>query len=293
MKKVLLIAVTVLLVLGMLNGCSVPHSELPVDTEPSAPLTTSTTPSSVVVTTTEYTTVSSEVTTMTEPTTVSSDVAATTEPTAVSTTEDTPAVTENNTMNAAYAQQIERYYTAIANRLDENFYFENEMSPLAAYYYEGNALENVGFAFLDLDGDNVLELIIGAIMNAERDPLVFEIWTLKNDEPVMLAQSGSRNRYYLQYADEDKLWSVAYEAENGAANHAVYYLQVSDGKFEVIQGVLFDALANESAPWFMAYDLDWDVSNDMPIDENTANAVLEAGRNIYTAIEYIPYSLYR
>ncbi|MBR4879003.1 MAG: hypothetical protein IKU13_04160 [Clostridia bacterium] len=189
-----------------------------------------------------------------------------------------------------YAQQIERYYTAISEQWDESTYFENEMSAMAAYYYEGNALDNVGFACIDLDGDDTQELVIGAIQNADKQPLVFEIWTLKDGEPEMLAQSGSRNRYYLQYAEDDKMWSVANEAENGAANNAVYYLQLTEGKFEVMQGIVFDAAANEDEPWFMAYDLDWDVSNDSPIDEDTANAVMEAGRNIYSAIEYIPYS---
>ena len=82
-------------------------------------------------------------------------------------------------------------------------------------------------------------------------------------------------------------------AENGAANRAVYYLQLIEGEFEVMQGIVFDAAANEKAPWFMAYDLDWDVSNDTPIQEDTANAVMDAGRNTYAAQEYFPYSLYK
>ena len=192
-----------------------------------------------------------------------------------------------------YAQQIARYNAAISQQWDENAYLDHELSPLVASYYEGNPEDNVGFAFMDLDGDGYWELIIGAIQNAEQDPLVFEIWALKNDEPVMLVQSDACNRYYLQYAEEDGLWSVAYEAENGAANHAVYYLQLFEGEFSVMQGVVFDAAADESNPWFMAYDLDWDVSNDTPLDEETANDVMEAGRNIYTPQEYFPYSLYQ
>jgi hypothetical protein len=196
-------------------------------------------------------------------------------------------------IDVVYAEQIDRYYTALSQQWDEETYLENGMSALAAYYCDGNPLDNVGFTFMDLDGDGIWELIIGAIDNAQQDPLVFEIWALKNDAPVMIAQSGYHNRYYLQYAQEDNLWSVAYEAENGAANYAVYYLQLVGGEFQVIQGVVFDAMANENAPWFMAYDLDWDVSNDMPIDENTANAVMTAGQNIYTATEYFPYCLYK
>ena len=192
-----------------------------------------------------------------------------------------------------YAEQIERYYTAISQQWDEMAYLEHEMSPLAARYYEGKPLDNNGFTFMDLDGDGIWELIIGAIKNAENDPLIFEIWALRNDEPVMVAQSGTDNRYYLQYAREDDLWSVAYEAENNAANRATYYLQLVEGEFKVIQGVIFDAITNENAPWFMTYDLDWDVSNDTPIDENTANSVMNAGRNTYAAQEYFPYSLYK
>ena len=196
-------------------------------------------------------------------------------------------------VDEVYIKQIERYYTAVSEQWNESEYFDHGMSALAAYYYEGTPLDNLGFAYIDLDNDGTKELILGAILNAERDPLVLEIWTIKNNEPVMLAQSGSHNRYYLQYAEEDGIWSVAYEAENGAANHAVYYLQLSGGQFNVIQGIVFDAVANEKAPWFMAYDLDWDVSNDMPIKENTANSVISAGRNIYTAARYFPYCLYK
>ena len=264
MKKIFLTAITFLLILALLAGCSKPRTELPIDTEPSSSATES----------------------------VDKPI-----------TETTPAETEEDTeyegdatsyyIDVVYAEQIERYYTAISQRWDENEYFDQGLSPLAAHYYDGNPLDNVGFTFMDLDGDGIWELVIGAIKNAEQDPLVFEIWTLKSDEPVMIAQSGSNNRYYLQYAQEDDLWSVAYEAENNAANRAVYYLQLVEGEFKVVQGVVFDAITNENAPWFMTYDLDWDVSNDTPIDENTADSVMKAGRNIYAAQEYCPYSLYK
>jgi hypothetical protein len=258
MKRILLSAMIVLLALSILGGCNKTQAEPPVDTEPSTSSTESAAMPSVENTLTE--------------------------------TEDAQS---SDSDYGVYEKQIERYYTAISNQWNEGTYFDNEMCPLVASYYEGNASDNVGFAFMDLDGDNVQELIIGAIDGSEQSPLVFEIWTQKNGEPIMLAQSGSRNRYYLQYAEDDAIWSVAYEAENGAANYAVYYLQLSEGKFEVIQGVLFDAIANENAPWFMAYDLDWDVSNDTPIDEDLFNDVMESERNIYAATEYTPYSQYK
>ena len=195
-------------------------------------------------------------------------------------------------IDVAYADQIARYYTALSEKWDEGKYFDNGLSALPVYYYEGNPLENVGFGFVDLDNDGYWELIIGAILDAETDPAVFEIWTLVDGEPVMLAQGGSRNRYVLQYAQEDQMWYVVNEVANGAANSATYYLMLHEGKYEVVQGILFDALADEENPWFLTYDLDWDTSNDEPIDEATANAILESNRKLYTALELFPYIFY-
>ena len=211
--------------------------------------------------------------------------------------EVSPAETEDDTtsyyIDVVYEQQIKRYHTAISQQWDMDVYWDQEMSSMVVHYYDGTPLDNVGFTLMNLDGDGIPELIIGAILGSDRDPLVFEIWTVHNGDPVMLAQSGSHNRYYLQYSEEEDLWSVAYEAENGAANHAVYYLQLVEGEFRVIQGIIFDAFASENDPWFMAYDLDWDVSNDIPVDEETATSIMQAGRNIYSALEYLPYSLYK
>ena len=125
-------------------------------------------------------------------------------------------------IDVAYAEQIGRYYTALSEQWDEGKYLENEMSPLPAYYYEGNPLENVGFGFADLDNDGHWELIIGAILNAEQDPAVFEIWTLVDGEPVMLAQGGTRNRYILQYVEEDRMWYVVNEGSGSAFKYSTW-----------------------------------------------------------------------
>ena len=196
-------------------------------------------------------------------------------------------------IDAAYAEQIDRYYTALSEKWDEDKYFDNDMSALPTYYYEGNPLNNVGFGFVDLDNDGRWELVIGAIENAETDPAVFEIWTMVDDKPVMVAQGSDRNRYVLQFAEEDNAWYVANEGSNSANNNATYYLMLIDGKLEVMQGILYDAEADPENPWFMTYDMDWDVSNDEPIDEDMATAILETNRSHYTALEYFPYILYK
>lgn len=191
-----------------------------------------------------------------------------------------------------YPKQIARYHTALVEKWNEEKCFENGISEVITAYYEGNPLENVGFGFVDLDNDGYWELIIGAIQDAEMEPTVFEIWTLADGEPVMLAQAGARIQYTLQYVEEDNMWYVAKEGANSAFNHATYYLMLNEGEFEVVQGIVYDAAADEENPWSMTYDLDWDVSNDQPIDEETAYAILESNRQHYTALELFPYIYY-
>jgi predicted small lipoprotein YifL len=258
MKKSIVSAIILLLTLALLASCGKPQTQLPDPTKSTAEITTTPTGTLPTEDDTEY-----------------------------------EGDASSYYIDVVYHQQIERYHTAISQQWDESAYFDHEMSVLAAHYYDEKSLDNIGFTFMDLDGDGIWELIIGAIKNAERDPLIFEIWALKNDEPVMIAQSGSNNRYYLQYSQEDDAWYVANEGSNGAANSATYYLMLIDGKLEVMQGIVYDAMADQENPWFMAYDLDWDVSNDEPIDEEMANAILDNNRRHYTAVEYIPYSLYK
>lgn len=212
-------------------------------------------------------------------------------------TEEAEILTEGDAsscdIDTIYAEQIARYHTALSEKWDEGKYFENGMSALPYYYYAGNPMDNVGFGFVDLDKDGCWELVIGAIQNAEQDPAVFEIWTLVDGAPVMLVQGGSRNRYVLAYVEEDDMWYVVNEASNSAFNHATYYLMLNAGALEVVQGIVFDASADEQNPWFMTYDLDWDVSNDEPIDEETADAILESNQKHYVVPAYFPYALYQ
>lgn len=272
MKKIFVCCIAIALISAMLMGCGA--SEDPTISVPES--------------------TAAETSTSTE---ANNDVPE--EPSTAATDESVPGETEEDIVyegdaatyyiDVAYHEQIARYHAALTEKWDEGKYFENGLSSLPFYYYEGNPLENVGFGFADLDNDGRWELIIGAILNAERDPAIFEVWTLVDGEPVMLLQGGTRNRYVLQYVEEDQMWYIANEGSNGAASHVTYYLMLSEGKLVVVQGVMFDAFADEENPWFLTYDLDGDVSNDVPIDEETANTILDTNRKYYTALEYFPY----
>lgn len=196
-------------------------------------------------------------------------------------------------IDVVYAEQIDRYYTALSEKWSKDKYVENGLSSQPVDYYEGNPLNNIGFGFVDLNNNGHWELIIGAISGAEKNPAVFEIWTLINDKPVMVCQADEKNHYALQYVEEDLAWYVAKEVSDSGDKHGTYYFMLEEDKLEVMQGILYDAAADGKNPWFMTYDLDGDVSNDESIDEETATGILETNRNHYTAMEYFPYILYK
>lgn len=184
-----------------------------------------------------------------------------------------------------YAAHFMRYAAALSEEWPESRYFENGMSELAGYYYEGDARANVGVFFPDLDGDGSPEMVIGAISGADTDPVVLEIWTVKDGAPVMLAQSHARDKYYVEYLADEDAWLIANEGSNGAASSVWLYYALQNGELALMQGV-----TSESGAWYMTYDTDYDVSNDTPSDETTCQAIVDSHTSHYTALDYTPYT---
>ncbi len=173
-----------------------------------------------------------------------------------------------------YAAQLDRYAAALS-----------EQWPLAGYYYEGDARANVGVFFPDLDGDGSPEMVIGAILGADTDPAVLEIWTVKDGAPVMLAQSHARDKYYVEYLADENAWLIANESSSGAASSVWFYYALQNGELALMQGV-----TSESGAWYMTYDTDYDVSNDTPSDEAACQAIVDSHTERYTALDYTPYT---
>ena len=276
MKKKFVLAISILLMMAMLAGCgSTAPAETPATEAPAADPVVVETKAPVEVSTEAPEEIPAE-----EPAEDEEDI-----------------VYEGDAssyyIDAAYSEQIGRYYPALVEKWNEDQYNENGMCEVLAAYYDGNPLENVGFGFVDLDNDGHWELVIGAIQGAEDSPAVFEIWTLVDGKPVMLAQANARCQYSLVYAEEDNMWYVANERSSGSVHcHGTYYMMLTEGKFEVMQGVIYNADADDQNPWFLTYDTDWDASNDEPIDEDMAYAIRESHQQYYVALEYFPYIYY-
>lgn len=120
----------------------------------------------------------------------------TAEPTPTPTPEPTPEpVTDPLVM---YKDILDVYAQALTNNYGGEELTGSEISLLNMYCYEGNALDNVGYIFLDLDGDGTMELFIGAIGGDEFVAnAVFDFYTYQDGHPVLLLDSMERARCYI------------------------------------------------------------------------------------------------
>lgn len=190
-----------------------------------------------------------------------------------------------------YKEQLDLVYQALSQKWSLDQYFENQISSLIANHYEGNPLDNVGYALEDLDGDGKAELLISAVSKEASGGMLYDVYTAPEGEVVQLLSGHERNRYYLQWSEEG-VYMIANEASNSAFNSAWYYYIVAEGKLELVQGVVFDAAEDEKNPWFLTNDEDWDASNDKHDTEGVAQSIIDAYRNSYTTLEYTPFSEY-
>lgn len=212
--------------------------------------------------------------------------------TAADATETKKEETEDDTKENVYKAQMDLVYQALSEQWSIDKYFENDISALIANQYEGTPLDNVGYAFKDLDGDGKDELLISTVSKDASGGMLYDVYTAPNGEVVHLLSGHERNRYYLQWLEEGT-YMIANEASNNAYNSAWYYYSIIEGKLELMQGVVFNAAEDENNPWFLTYDEDWDASNDTHDTDGTAEAIIQAYTNSYTILEYTPFSAYK
>ena len=198
---------------------------------------------------------------------------------------------EENSKEDVYKEQIQLIYQALLQEWSVDKCLENQISSLISNHYEGNALENVGYALKDLDGDGKEELLISAVSRDSSGGMLYDVYSAPNGKVVHVLSGHERNRYYLQSMEEGA-YMIANEASNSAFNSACYYYCLASGQLELIEGIVYDAEADENNPWFITYDEDWDVSNDTHDVEGIAESIIEAYAKNYTTLEYSPFSEY-
>ena len=226
---------------------------------------------------------------------VSSDTSATTDPTEApveetKTPEDSSAKEDDkDTVDVThytqdvYPEQLAAYTTAVSEEWDIEKLTDNKLCTLVSGSYD-----TISYAFVDLDKDGTCELIIGA--NDKDNPVAYEIWTVKDDKPVMLAQSAERDRYFILHNEDDDTYTIASSKSNSAFNSMFATYKLEKGELKALTVALYDSSADEANPWFSATTDDWDTTTATKIDEAAFKDLTAEEGNYYLIETYTAYT---
>ena len=147
-------------------------------------------------------------------------------------------------------------------------------------YAEGDPLATVGYILLDLDADGDRELIIADATEQQlSDGIVFDIWTLENGAPVLLARGWGRNRLYLTDPDPEGCYGFYREGSDSAFMSIWEQGLFRDGEAVTVHTLVYDEEAE--ILWML---------DDAGLDEDTAYNMIDGWRSGVIGLSLIPLS---
>ena len=97
-----------------------------------------------------------------------------------------------------------------------------------------SGLDAIGYAFVDLDGDGVEELIIGeTAQDGYLDGCILDIWTQMQGVPVLACRGWDRYRFYLVPDAQTQKLAIFTEGSNSAFESQYEYGVFQNGTFSV------------------------------------------------------------
>ena len=184
-----------------------------------------------------------------------------------------------------YPNILDRYITAINEKWSVNQFEEADMSGELALIASGAAdpFESIGFAYADINGDGIDELLIGDLTGSNPDGMVYDIYTMVDREPAHVVSSYLRDRYYVLGG-----FDVCNEYSAGAGENGTVCYVLIPNSTELFWQVAYicDEYEDEESPWFRAYS-DGELE---AVTEEDYNAALEEINDDKLIPEYTPLS---
>lgn len=184
---------------------------------------------------------------------------------------------------AAYDGILRGYYEAMAAaKADpENYIFDpaedTRLNPnLAMYVHTGT----LGFAYYDVDGNGIDELMIGSVNEYSMPESVFDIYTLADGALVPVVQGWERNEYRV--SPEGTIMNLA---SAGAMNYWYGFYTLENGELVRDYVLVYNAEENPDAPYFR---VNADETQQILTDAE-AEAIMSGFENAI-AFDYIPLS---
>lgn len=151
-----------------------------------------------------------------------------------------------------YKDIINKHITAIKEKWDSMKLEKENLS----YMYNvialsnKNVLDNIGYAYYDVNKDGIDELFIGEIADGDWKGVVYDIYTMVNREPKHVISGGSRNRYYVC---DDSFICNEYSASAFESGTRVYALLENSTELFPQVSFKYDEYENKKQPYFISY----------------------------------------
>lgn len=177
-----------------------------------------------------------------------------------------------------YNSTLVLYQKAVNENWNPDTCRNNDVNYLVGMVQDKN---NIGFCLKDIDGDGTAELFIGYKGYAE----IYAMYTIVNNSVKQIINAGERSSYYLEPD-----FAIVNSASNSAFQHGyIIYLFKNHG-LELYCAMISDSSANEQEPWFLAYDMDWNVANDRKMSNKTAESTVKAYEDNYVYLDYTSFA---
>lgn len=157
-----------------------------------------------------------------------------------------------------YRPILANYARALAENWSMEQYESAGLSTQVPNQLGNFAAEALGYALLDLDGDGVMELLVGDCSQS----MLMDGYRLENGEPERIFVSGCALGS-IQEADPEILWDewrlcldsdgsyfLFHEVQKTWLFCGYFPTDLKDGKLLVTQGYLYDSGFDSDAPWY-------------------------------------------
>lgn len=152
-----------------------------------------------------------------------------------------------------YGEILQKHVTAIKEKWDSTKLEKENMSYMynVLAHSDKNVLKKTGYAYYDVNGDGIEELLIGEIADGAWKGIVYDMYTMVNRKPVHVVSGGARNRYYVC---DDYFICNEYSGGANESGKLVYILVENSTELYPQVGFKYDGYTNRENPWFISYD---------------------------------------
>lgn len=186
---------------------------------------------------------------------------------------------------SSYSSILQQYRTALQEDWDFDTLMNNGLNYLCAYH-KGTGLDDIGYSLYDIDNNGTPELLIGELGQTNRGGDVYDIYTLSDGNPSLVAQSGERDMFTV--CEGGKISEVG---SGGAAHTYFQYYDYKDGNCVLIEAVVIDGELDPENPYFYTTADTFDTSTYTPITESEGDDI--AKKYSATQITFTPFREYQ